>query len=132
MFQRLVSLSLIALLLHTAYAMPARARNYADEETSPVERVKTQVAKRGVGKKVTVKLRNGTKLKGHITKIGADNFDLTDSKSGQVTTLAYTDVAQVKDQGGLSMIAKVGIVLGIVVGALALLYGIGCGNDPYC
>jgi hypothetical protein len=28
--------------------------------------------------------------------------------------------------------AKVGIGLAITVGALALLYGIGCGNDPYC
>jgi hypothetical protein len=81
---------------------------------------------------VTVKLQDGSKLKGNISEAKEDSFTLSDSKTGQTRTLAYADVVEVKKQGGLSLMAKVGIGLAITVGALALLYGIGCGNDPYC
>jgi hypothetical protein len=134
MLKRIISFSLVALLLHVVNAMPARAAAQGIQKESRVEKVKAEVAKRGLGTKarVTVKLQNGSKLKGYISKAEADSFALTDSKTGQTTTLAYGDVVQVKKQGGLSLAAKLGIGLAITVGALALLYGIGCGNDPYC
>ena len=132
--KRLITFSLAALLLHAANAMPIVVVAQASQGDSVVERVKADVAKRGVGKKarVTVKLQDGSKLKGYISQAGEDSFTLTDSKTGQTRTLAYGDVTQVKKQGGLSLVAKIGIALGIAVGALALLYGIGCGNDPFC
>ncbi len=101
---------------------------------SAVEKVKADVAKRGVGRevRVTVKLNDGAKLKGYISAAGEDSFTLTDSKTGQTRTLAYSDVAQVKKPGGFSLAAKIGIGLGIAVGVLAILYGISCRNDPFC
>ncbi|MDQ5846081.1 MAG: hypothetical protein M3539_12400 [Acidobacteriota bacterium] len=82
--------------------------------------------------RVTVKLNDGAKLKGYISAAGEDSFTLTDSKTGQTRTLAYSDVAQVKKPGGFSLAAKIGIGLGIAVGVLAILYGISCRNDPFC
>jgi hypothetical protein len=132
MFKRLVSFGLVAILLHTTYAVPVWGLGHAGQEQSPVERVKSQVAKRGLGKKVTVQLKNGSKLKGYISKIESDSFEVTNPKTAQATSIAYADVTQVQGQGGLSLIAKVGIGFGIVVGALALLYAIGCGGNAYC
>jgi hypothetical protein len=134
MLKRLLSLSLVVLLLHAVNAMPILAAAQTGRGESPVEKVKADVARRGLGKKarVTVKLQDGSKLKGYISQAGEDSFTLIDARTGQTRALAYRDVTQVKKQGGLSLGAKIGIGLGIAVGGLALLYGIGCGNDPYC
>src|SRR5258708_306779 len=103
MLKKIISLSLAALLFHAFNAMPANAVAQTSQKESCVEKVKADVAKRGVGEKarVTVKLQDGSKLKGYISQAGADSFALTDSKTGQTTTLAYRDVIQVKKQGGL-------------------------------
>jgi hypothetical protein len=124
----------MVLLLHAVLAMPILAVAKTVQVESRVEKVKADVARRGTGKKVrvTVKLQDGSKLKGYISQAEDGSFTLTDSKTGQDRTLAYRDVAQVKKQGGMSVGAKLGIGLGIAVGALALVYVIGCGNDPFC
>ena len=46
--------------------------------------------------KVEVRLRDKTKLKGLITSVEADSFNITDSKNGSSETIAYADVVQVK------------------------------------
>lgn len=134
MLKGLSSFSLMVLLLHAVLAMPILAVAKTVQVESRVEKVKADVARRGTGKKVrvTVKLQDGSKLKGYISQAEDGSFTLTDSKTGQDRTLAYRDVAQVKKQGGMSVGAKLGIGLGIAVGALALVYVIGCGNDPFC
>lgn len=131
MFKRFVTFTLMITLLQTS-AGAAFPRDHVSSEKSPVEQVKAKVLKKGLGKKVVVKLKDGSRLKGFISQIGTDNFDITDSKTGKVTSLEYVNVTSVSDQGGLSLLAKVGIGIGIVVGALALLYGVACNNDPYC
>ncbi len=135
MLKRTLSFSLVALLLHSASPMPILAFAQTGQRQSPAEKVKAAVAKRGTGKKarVTVKLQDGSKLKGYISQAADDSFTLTDSKTGQTRTLTYGEVTEIKKQGGgLSLVAKIAIGLGIAVGVLAILYGIGCGNDPYC
>jgi hypothetical protein len=124
----------MVLLLHAVNAMPFLAVAKTGQGEQRIEKVKADVARRGTGEKarVKVKLQDGSNLKGYISQAGDDSFTLTDSKTGQATTLAYRDVAQVKKPGGLSMGAKIGIGLGIAVGALGLVYVIGCGNDPFC
>ncbi|HEX5707654.1 MAG TPA: hypothetical protein VFX96_10185 [Pyrinomonadaceae bacterium] len=134
MLKRLLSCGLVALLLHAADSMPILAFARADQRPPPVEKVKADVAKRGTGKKarVKVKLQDGSKLKGYISQAEEDSFTLTDSKTGQTRTLTYREVTEVKKQGGLSLTAKIGIGLGIAAGGLALLYAIGCHDDPIC
>lgn len=127
MLKRLLRFTLVVLLLHAANVMPLLAFAEAGQEKLAVEKVKADVAKRA-GKKgrVTVNLQDGSKLKGQISQAGEDSFTLTDSKTGQSRTLAYREVTQVKGAGGLSILAKIGIGIGIAFGALAIVYATNC------
>ena len=133
MWKRLFSIGLVVLLIQagTSLLAPDVARAQSDAST---DKVKAAVARRGTGPKakVTVKLKDNTRLKGFITQSGNDFFTLSDSNSGQQRTLAYADVAEVKKPGGLSWPAKIGIGVGIGVGVLALTYAIACHDDPFC
>ena len=133
MWKKLFSLALVVLLCHAGEAL--LVRNVRACQGGTVEdKVKAFVAKRGTGPsaKVTVKLKDNTKLKGYISQAGDDSFTLADSKTGQLRTLNYQDVAEVKKPGGLSLPAKIGIGIGVAVGVLALVYVIGCHDDPFC
>lgn len=125
MLKRLVPIILVVLLLHVANARLVAASAQAGQGGRTVEKVKAGVAKR-VGKKsrVTVKLQDGTKLKGSITQAGEASFTLTDVKTGQSRTLAYSDVTQVKGSG-LSLTAKILIGVGIGFGVLVILFLVG-------
>ena len=130
MWKKLFSIALVVLLCHAGDSLLIRKVG-AGQGGSVSDKVKTFVAQRGTGPKakVTVKLKDNTKLKGYISDAGNDSFTLSDSKTGQARTLAYSDVAEVKKPGGMSLVAKIGIGVGIFVGALALLYAIGCAGD---
>lgn len=126
MLKRLFSIGLVVLLIHAGNSLLIAAQGDAS-----TDKVKATVAKRGTGPKakVTVKLKDNTKLKGFISQSGSDSFTVTDSKTGQTRTLAYADVTEVKKQGGLSLGAKIGIGVGIGAGALALFAAVGCSRD---
>ena len=133
MWRKLFSLALVVLLCHAADVLLVRNVRACQGGTID-DKVKAFVAKRGTGPKakVTVKLKDKTKLKGYISQAGNDSFTLADSKTGQLRTLNYQDVAEVKKPGGLPLVAKIGIGVGAVIGVLALLYVIGCGDDEFC
>ena len=131
MLKRLFSIGLVVLLFHAGNSLLIHDVVRAQSDPAS-DKVKAEVGKRGTGPKakVTVKLKDRTKLKGYISNASADSFTLSDSETGQVRTLAYSDVSEVKKQGGLSLAAKIGIGVGIAVGALALVFAIGCAvND---
>lgn len=132
MLKRLFSIGLVVLVFYTGNSLFIHAQATQNDRAS--DKVKAEVAKRGTGSKakVTVKLKDQTKLKGYISSTAGDSFTLSDSKTGQTKTLAYSDVAEVKKQGGMSLPAKIGIGVGIGVGVLALTYAIGCHDDPFC
>ncbi|HEV7375477.1 MAG TPA: hypothetical protein VGN95_12210 [Pyrinomonadaceae bacterium] len=129
MLKRLLSLTLVVLLLHAVNATPVLAFAQTGQGERRVEKIKADVAKR-VGKKsrATVKLQDGSKLKGRITQAGEDSFTLTDSKTGQTSTLAYRDVTKVEGQG-LSLSAKIAIGVGIAVVAFVLIVAIGIASS---
>lgn len=77
-------------------------------------RVKAQVNDLGAGAKVTVFLKDGTKVRGSISQILDDSFDVTINKETQSSIISYRDVEKVKRRGWTSG-AKVGI--GVAVGA---------------
>ena len=45
-------------------------------------------------KRISVKMSNGTKLKGYVNQIGEDSFNLKNSNTGQIKTVAYRDVGR--------------------------------------
>ena len=134
MFKRLFSIGLAVLLFHAANSVLMLDVVRANQNDQATETVRAAVAKRGTGPKakVTVKLKDKTKLKGYISDASGDSFTLSDSKTGQTKILRYRDVAEVKKQGGLSLAAKIGIGVGIGVGVLALTYAAACHDDPFC
>jgi hypothetical protein len=106
-------------------AQPAETENRIGDEHS--SKIRTQVQERGTGEKAKVKmaLQDKSIVKGYISQVDAQSFRVTDKKSGQVTTIAYKDVAKVK-KSGMSTGAKVGIGVGVTVGVLvgvALILG---------
>ena len=86
------------------------------------ENVKAEVVRRGVNekKRVRVKMRNDTKIKGYISQIGDDSFTLINSKTKQPMTIAYADAAKI-ESGGLAGGARVGIIAGAVAGVTAIV-----------
>ena len=95
-------------------------------------RIKTDVARRLRDEKtnVTVRLRNGSELKGRITK-AADNMFTIREKTGSQRDISYADVTKLNGKG-LSKGAKFGILTGIVAGAVIIGAIISMKNlDPF-
>lgn len=81
-------------------------------------RARAEVSSLGTGKRVEVKLRDNTKIKGVIIEATENSFSLADSKSATERTVAYTDVAQVKKAGSGGSWKPWGIIAGVAAGAI--------------
>ena len=101
-------------------AKPARK-----DPVPQAEKIKLKVAKMGTGEKAKakIKLRSGEKLKGYISTAGENDFTITDKKTGQSKTIAYSDVDEIK-KPGLSQGMKIAIIVGIAVVATAAILAI--------
>jgi len=129
MIRKCLSLALVGLMFYGVNLQTTSAQSKADNKLSTVEKIKTNVLKRGVGekKRVRVKMLDGTKMKGYISQAGEDSFSLTDSKTKQTTAIAYRDVAQIKGQG-LSNKAKIAIGVGIAAAVTVAVIGVAIGR----
>src|SRR2546423_9387500 len=78
-------------LLYTA-AIAAQERNKSSFETADAARA--EVTRLGFGKRVNLKLQNGTKTGGRITGLADDHFVVTDSK-GTAHKIQFGNVARV-------------------------------------
>jgi small nuclear ribonucleoprotein (snRNP)-like protein len=128
MTSKCLSIVFIALLALSANLQNIFAQSSTDKT---VEKIKADVSKRVArGKtKVVVKLKDGRKLKGYISRTSEDSFNLTDSKTKQTTAIAYDSVAKIKGQG-LSAGAKIAIGVGIAAAAVVLILT-RPGGDPF-
>jgi len=126
MFNKCLSLIFIGLLAFTANLQIISAQTNTD---NAVEKIKTDVLKRGTGEKskVVVKMKDGTKLKGYISQTGEDSFNLTDSKTRQTNAVAYRDVAEVNKQGW-SKGAKIALGVGIAAAVTVVVIGVAIGR----
>jgi hypothetical protein len=127
----------IALLVHSAAPAlralePPKGSAAESSEQRKVAKVKAEVARRGVGEKarVRVKLRDKHELKGRITQIDDDSFQLlvdqdgVDAQSAQsrLITIQYADVE--KFRGPRALVTSIAMGIGLTVTALAILAGI--------
>ena len=117
MIRKTAAVVLAAMIMCGAQLQAIAAAPLTDKT---LERVKNDVRTQGTGErsKVSVKMKDGRKLKGYISQALDDSFDLTDAKTRQPTTIPYGDVAEVK-KSGWSSGAK--IALGIGIGAAAVI-----------
>ena len=111
----------------------SRAALGQQQLTNFVVKIKTDVAGRIRTEKtlVTVRLRNGSELKGRITQAAENMFTLKEKNTGVHRDIAYEDVTRVKGNG-LSKGAKFGILTAIVSGAVIIGALISLKNfDPF-
>ena len=100
---------------------------------SSVVKIKTDIARRLREQRtdVTIKLRNGSEVKGRITEAAENRFILKQANNGTRRDLSYADVTSVKGRG-LSKGAKFGILTGILAGAVIIGVLVGMKNsDPF-
>ncbi len=130
MIKKCLSTLLIGLMLLFTNLQSINAQTSTGNNAA-VSKIKANVTKRGTGEKarVNIKMLNGTKMKGYISQTGEDSFTLTDSKTKQTSTLAYSDVAQVKGTG-LSTTSK--ILIGVGVGIAITVVVLAATFDPFC
>lgn len=102
------------------------AQTATDKDSRLVLNIKNTVAKVGTepNRKIKVKLKDGTKLKGYITEIKDDYFALLDDKSGKVISVQYLQAVEAK-RDGLPKYATALIGAGVLLGGLLALTAIG-------
>jgi hypothetical protein len=118
----LIYLLLLSLCSSSVWAQEQAAtpEQHARETLGRQEaKIRTQVQKRGIGEqsKVKVLLKDKMEVKGYISKIDADSFQVTHKKNGEARTISYGEVEKVRGPG-LSRGAKIAIAV-VVAGALA-------------
>lgn len=133
MFKKLVSLSLVALLINVAgVTTAAYAASKEEKQARFAEKVKASVLKFGTGEsaRVKIKLRDNTKLAGYISASDGERFTVIDAKTGASTTIAYPQVKSVKGHN-LSTGAKIAIGAGIAAAIIFIIlwYTTGPGSD---
>ena len=87
----------------------------AGQSQTPADKIKSRVAKLGVGSKAraTIKLNDGSKVKGYVYSAGDEDFVIRNRETDAPTTIRYADVKSVDDNRGHSIARNVLIVVGI-------------------
>lgn len=119
MLKKILTISVVVLLLNLTMVPSVLASANAEKKAKMAEKVKIGIAKLGVGteSKVKLKLNDGTKVKGYISEISAEQFVVVDSRTGESVTVSYSSVKQVK---GNNLSKQAYIVIGFI-GFIALL-----------
>ena len=133
MFHKCLSFALAALLGFTFSARAALAHGGAGSEARDAERVKTLVARLGVGEsaRVEVKLLDKTKLKGYVSEAGAETFTVVKAKGGAAVVVPYTSVRQLKGHNltsGMKVALTVVAIISLVVLVTAIIHVAGEAN----
>ena len=98
--KKLIPVILLLALILSPVPRAALAQQLADPG---VVKIKTDITRRLRDKKtdVTVRLRNGSELKGRITETAENRFILKETNKGRQHDLSYADVTQVKGRAVL-------------------------------
>ncbi len=124
MFKQSLSLVLSGLLIYPMGTAVASAQSQAEQQVQVARKAKAEILKRGAGEqaRVNVTRRDRTTLTGYISRAGEDSFDVTDAKTGETTTMTYSEVARVKGQGlsrTTKLVIGMGVLMGVMMGGMA-------------
>lgn len=125
MISKYLTFSLFGLLLYTIGFQPVLAATTGDNE---IEKIKSSVRELNSGDnpRVVVKMKNGTKVEGHISQVLDGSFDVVDAKTKQTATILYSDVSTVKRHGwskGAKIALGVGIAAAVTAAVIAGVVG---------
>lgn len=121
MIKRFLSLALVGLLAHTLTTVaPTFARTQTDTDAQLQDKVRSKIARLGVGEKarVTVWLKDGSKVKGYISQARETDAVIRDRKTDEPTPVFYKDIAKVDDNRGHSTARNIALGVGIGAGAV--------------
>ena len=116
---------LVAVMLLLVTVPQQTIAKQTSTQAPTVETIKSKVARIGVGAKAkaTIRLKNGTKVKGYIAQVQEDDFVIRDRKTDAPTTIRYVDVLKVEENRGHSTARNVAIGVAAGVGAvLAVIF----------
>lgn len=122
MLRKISSLVFILLLMQMFFVHSAFA---ATNEEKLAEKVKLGITKLGTGTdaKIKVKLKDKTKIEGHIIESNENQFIVMNSKTGETVSVPYSNVKQVKGNN-LSTGVKIIIGVAIFVAAIAIILAV--------
>jgi hypothetical protein len=108
----------LALLLAN---VPSLAGTQAETDAQLIDKVRSKIARLGVGEKAkaTLRLKDGTKVKGYVSQMRETDVVMRDRQTDQPTPVLFKDIAKVDDNRGHGTAKKVGI--GVAIGAGAVL-----------
>jgi hypothetical protein len=95
------NISIMLLAVITALGFLSPLSTHAQTSTDQAK-IRSKVQALGVNpdKKIEVKLRDTTKVKGYITSVNQDNFIVSNTATNTPETIAYSDVVDIKKSGG--------------------------------
>jgi hypothetical protein len=125
MLEKTCSLFIACLLVLSITGGRAAAEASPEKDAQSALKVKAAIAQLGAGQntRVSLKLRDKTKLSGYISEIGESSFLVTDLKTAAVTTVNYPEVAQIQGNN-LSTGVKIAILAAVVVTVIIVLYSV--------
>jgi hypothetical protein len=122
--KRILVCGLAALIINLASFVPVSLGQQSTAQDKAAHKNMKYIKRLKDDDPVSIKLMDGTKVKGYVTEASDDHFVVTDRKTGQSTTLKYD---QVKDIGvGLSEKTKIGLGIAAGVLVLAVICGLRC------
>lgn len=129
MFKKYLTLILMILVINLAFGSTAFARTKEEREAEFAAKVKAGITKIGAGRqaRVRIKLKDGTKLKGFISRIEENGFAVSNETTGVETDVPYSNAKQVKGNN-LSTGDKIWIAVGIT--AVVLIVAISIAIKP--
>ncbi|HEX8458049.1 MAG TPA: hypothetical protein VF656_12185 [Pyrinomonadaceae bacterium] len=94
----------------------------ADEAARSADKMKRKVEDLGTGPRaqVEVRLRDGRKLRGHISEIADAHFTVVERKSKATTSVAYAEVKSLKNRYVPQWMKYMGVASAIVMVPLAI------------
>lgn len=121
MLKRYLSLTLAVLVVNLSFSVVALAQGTSDKSAKAVEKMKGQIARLGTGEsaKISIELRDGSKVRGYVRE-STDSGVVVADASGTVTEVPYKEAKKVKGLNAGTGV-KIAIIVGIVIGALALI-----------
>ena len=100
----------------------SQSQSQVDKHTQKIKKYVRLLKRHASDDPVTVKLYDGTKIKGYIAEAEEDHFVVTDRKSGQSTSIDYGQVKDVTE--GLGSKTKIGLVVAGSIGLFLVICAI--------